>query len=872
MGAPEASIIYFAVDVTARLAKVAQDVGTSQDQQFCPTLAAALWIISEQLGSKETVDLGQEDELAKLLKNLERLCKTKSPLVSLKAMMSDPTPYPRLNELCRERTKTAENAIRKLALGQGAKAVNRREGLLTMLEAFSSRLTVEEEVTNPTTNAETWTGEDYTGSIRALHKILSEYLICDIGSKKKDIAGKLRLAVENRSQDKFPAFDLMFLAHPHKELYKEPFRWRETRIRVDQRETRFADETDEETQLIVNGPIHITEFCERISAREQYQLSLFASGQKLHFVEWCEGARSWVPSSPSMPLSTILKNHKLSQKMKSLLSYLLAHPVWQFFNTDWMGKEWTKDSISFMYERRQNADEAGIYLNEPFISAPFDPDPSADDSRFRPHKFPKIKALGILLLEIELGTVIEEHFGQDSFAPDGQLNADADLHTALKLYDDPDKLEDTKKLLKTVIGDCLRPSKFTPHRQSVDGLRKTLQDHVVSHLYTLVDILYGEPDKIELRPTVQMQPLQRDEIGRQGVDSQDICLQHRQVSLINGETVNDPLINNNGRLQGSISNCIGQASSEAWFDELDELNSILTNMPGEIDHHYRPIRIAVLDTGMDGKDPFARQLRGYRDFVSGEDHVKLDKTGHGTNSVKLIFKVYDQAEVYVARVFENNRANDDTQDLMLKAIRYSKEVWDADIISIASGFESDHHGMRTAIKKAACDGTLVFAAASNYGNIRHVTFPARMKDVICMYCTDGRAKVSRSINPAPQKTKSRNFAILGESVIVPPSLHNPLTGTSVATCIAAGLAGRLLDFSRQMDGQQRIRCVHQLASVEGMSAVFGQMARGAEDNNYNCVVPGRLLQHLNEDDQRQLKRERICERLSMALENIDMDL
>ncbi|KAJ3546855.1 hypothetical protein NM208_g1802 [Fusarium decemcellulare] len=149
--------------------------------------------------------------------------------------------------------------------------------------------------------------------------------------------------------------------------------------------------------------------------------------------------------------------------------------------------------------------------------------------------------------------------------------------------------------------------------------------------------------------------------------------------------------------------------------------------------------------------------------------------------------------------------------------------------------------MRTAMKRVACDGTLVFAAASNYGNIRHVTFPARMRDVICVYCTDGRAKVSSSINPAPQKTKSRNFAILGESVTVPPSLQNPLTGTSVATCIAAGLAGRLLDFSRQRDGQQRIRCVNQLASVEGMSAVFSHMARGAEDNNYNCVVPGAVV-------------------------------
>lgn len=179
--------------------------------------------------------------------------------------------------------------------------------------------------------------------------------------------------------------------------------------------------------------------------------------------------------------------------------------------------------------------------------------------------------------------------------------------------------------------------------------------------------------------------------------------------------------------------------------------------------------------------------------------------------------------------------------------------------------------MRRAIKKAATEGILVFAAASNYGNIRQVTFPARMKDVMCVYCTDGRAKVSSSINPAPQTTKTRNFAILGEDVMVPPSTADLVTGTSVPTCIAAGLAGRLLDFSRHKDAQCRIRCIDNLASIEGMSAVFSHMAKGADDYRYNCVVPGRLLQHLEEDWERSLKRERICEKLSAALENIDLD-
>lgn len=111
---------------------------------------------------------------------------------------------------------------------------------------------------------------------------------------------------------------------------------------------------------------------------------------------------------------------------------------------------------------------------------------------------------------------------------------------------------------------------------------------------------------------------------------------------------------------------IGQASSEDWFDELDNLNAILSSMPDEVDQTYKRVRVVVIDTGIDGTDPYAKHVRDYKDFVSKNDGVKQDKTGHGTNSVKLIFKVYAQAEVYVARVFESNHANDDTQDLMLE--------------------------------------------------------------------------------------------------------------------------------------------------------------------------------------------------------------
>lgn len=532
MGAPEALLVGFAIDVTERLATISQGLRGSGENQFCPSFSAALWLINQQLQSQKTPTSELDTRLLKLLSNLERICKPQSslsyrrqpgPLRAGKEGLDLAQRYPGLDLLRHNNRKSAVDGIRKLSSGQRPESTKRKHDLLKILEAFGGALVVEDQVADPKTKKDIWTGDDFTGSIRTLHQVLSEYMFCDVGNEKREIAGRLRLAVESDQESDSPTFDLMFLAHPHNELREESFRWRETRIRVNKRKTKFKGEENKDVQLFIGGQIHTTDFCERISAREQYQLSLVVSDKQLEFVEWCEGAKSWVPNSPSVSLNTILRNHKLSRKMKYLLSYLLAKSVWQFYSTDWMGTEWSKDSIHFMFEHRKCSSNAGIYLNEPFILARFNPDAKSDDSVFRPHKFPTIKALGILLLEIELGTVIEDHFGPDCFAPDGQPNADADLYAALKLYDDPDILEDSFPLLKTVIGECLRPSKFMQHRHSVEELRKVLQDHVVDPLHTIVG-LYGQPDKIKLRPTVQMPPTQSLQVTyqHQKVLSQDI--------------------------------------------------------------------------------------------------------------------------------------------------------------------------------------------------------------------------------------------------------------------------------------------------------------------------------------------------------------
>lgn len=146
--------------------------------------------------------------------------------------------YPGLHLLRHNNRKSAVDGIRKLSSGQRPESTKRKHDLLKILEAFGGAL-VEDQIADPKTKKDIWTGDDFTGSIRTLHQVLSEYMFCDAGSEKKEIAGRLRLAVESDKESDSPMFDMMFLAHPHNELREESFRWRETRIRVNKRHGPF---------------------------------------------------------------------------------------------------------------------------------------------------------------------------------------------------------------------------------------------------------------------------------------------------------------------------------------------------------------------------------------------------------------------------------------------------------------------------------------------------------------------------------------------------------------------------------------------------------------------------------------------------------
>ena len=121
------------------------------------------------------------------------------------------------------------------------------------------------------------------------------------------------------------------------------------------------------------------------------------------------------------------------------------------------------------------------------------------------------------------------------------------------------------------------------------------------------------------------------------------------------------------------------------------------------------------------------------------------------------------------------------------------------------GIREYHERIKIAISNALHNNILMFAAASNDGGNLGRSFPAKYPGVFCIHATDGNGNPS-TFNPTADE-KDVNFSLLGENV----SSHWPagkkghndvvniMSGTSVATPIAAGLAASIISFVWQQE-------------------------------------------------------------------------
>lgn len=203
----------------------------------------------------------------------------------------------------------------------------------------------------------------------------------------------------------------------------------------------------------------------------------------------------WLDVNDPLPIG------KLGDLGKLLLSCILAKAVWQFYDSKWMQREWTKDTVHFTFERRSSTPK-GIFINEPFLSARFDGchQPRGVDN-YRSHLFPKILALGIMFLEIEFAIKIENYWMLDDLGPDSEPTVNADHIAAIDVFNKIELWEERETFgaFRDVIGACLTPDNFNQFWNDVQGLRDAFKKYIVNPLQALYETAWENPGTSHIR-------------------------------------------------------------------------------------------------------------------------------------------------------------------------------------------------------------------------------------------------------------------------------------------------------------------------------------------------------------------------------------
>ncbi|EGP87251.1 uncharacterized protein MYCGRDRAFT_93376 [Zymoseptoria tritici IPO323] len=381
----------------------------------------------------------------------------------------------------------------------------------------------------------------------------------------------------------------------------------------------------------------------------------------------------------------------LPLKGKRILALTLASALLPFLETPWLQFSFNHSMIQF-FEPRQD----GVLpdITKPFLSLEHVPIVSARSTtsgacnalKHMVHPNASVLALGILLCELHYCTPVEL-MGKD---PRAARNVNDDFYTCLdKLRTlEDDACEDYFLATKA----CLT-GEYYPVGQHADfddvSVQRLFYQNVVKRLEAVIfkgwRIRLGDLGSFDSRQIESCW----GSIGREVVRSHG-GRSELAVEAVVRMSAQLPSKTQSGGHSGTSSEKslhLFDASyqtvhdeelslSERWMDSL--LSSIYRFVDPTIEH-VEPVRIAILDSGLDPDSPFliedqqlaTPRVREARSFVRGSEIYDVrDEIGHGTHALGLLLKVAPFAEIYVARIARQETLDSDAYNDIAKVVLF----------------------------------------------------------------------------------------------------------------------------------------------------------------------------------------------------------
>lgn len=278
---------------------------------------------------------------------------------------------------------------------------------------------------------------------------------------------------------------------------------------------------------------------------------------------------------------------------------------------------------------------------------------------------------------------------------------------------------------------------------------------------------------------------------------------------------------------------------ETWADE-----QILTQQALQISNNLYPVRVAVIDTGIDTNHP---DLKGHVykswNFVSNSPSA-MDDHGHGTHIAGIILKLAPNAQILNLKYYETSLPGILTLRNSIQALEMAVKE-NVDIINYSGGgygYSEEEHKI---LKVAEAKGILVIAAAGNEASNTDMKryYPAdyRLSNIMSITAISEAQKLVSSSNFGAH---SVDLAAPGENILstLPKNEYGSMTGTSQATAYVSGVAALMLS-NRKFSHPSKV-IEHLVLTADEAPALFKKTKRQSILNAFRALSMKQTLEDI----------------------------